>query len=123
MAITGKRNRSKNPNAIALKSIARRAPRIWRTEHDLRNAGFEPVRGGLPEVMAASRLRRLARQLVAARKRAGLTRAEVARRMGTTAAAVSQMEREHPGNVTIDALNRFARAVGAELRVALVSDK
>ncbi|HEY3246149.1 MAG TPA: helix-turn-helix domain-containing protein [Phycisphaerae bacterium] len=89
----------------------------------MRKAGFEPVRGGLAEALAASRLRRLARQLAAARKRAGLTRAEVARRMGTTAAIVGQIEREYSGNITIDALNRFALAVGAELKLALVLDK
>jgi transcriptional regulator with XRE-family HTH domain len=54
-----------------------------------------------------------------ARKRAGLTQAQVARRMGTTASAVCRMESESPGNLTLETLDRYAGAVGAEFSLSI----
>src|SRR5262249_59357069 len=47
-----------------------------------------------PRILAAAeRTRALVRELAEARERAGLTQAEVARRMGTTQPAVARLER------------------------------
>jgi len=102
-----------------LERIARTAPRRWRTDAALKRAGFRPVRGGLIDALRASRLARLTRELAAARRRAGLTQAAVARLIGTTASAVSRMESDHPGNLTIATIDRYARAVNAELLLAV----
>lgn len=102
-----------------LESTARPAPRTWRSPKALREAGFVAVRGGLPAALAASRMRRLARQMVALRKRAGLTRAQVARRMNTTTSYVARMETDTPMNLTLATLEQFARAIGADFCLAM----
>ena len=107
-------------DSASLERVARLAPKAWRSEKALVRAGFLPVRGGLREAMAASRAARLGRRMAALRKKAGLTQAQVARRMGTTASAVSRMESADSGNLTLDSLERYARAVGAEMRLSLI---
>jgi ribosome-binding protein aMBF1 (putative translation factor) len=102
-----------------LERIAYHAPRAWRSEQALKRTGFKPVAGGLREAVAASRLLRLVRQMAHARRRAGLSQAQVARRMGTTASAVSRMESDSPGNLTLDTVERYAHAVGAELSLSI----
>ncbi|MCA1726409.1 MAG: helix-turn-helix transcriptional regulator [Actinobacteria bacterium] len=59
---------------------------------------------------------RLARALERTRRKAGLTQAEVAARMGTTQSAVSRAE---SGRVmpTIEFVDRFARATGQPLEL------
>jgi DNA-binding XRE family transcriptional regulator len=59
-----------------------------------------------------------ARELVAARARAGLTQAEVAVRMGTTQSTVARMEsgKRPPSMRTVQ---RYAQAVGARVVVRL----
>jgi len=58
------------------------------------------------------------RMLVGARARAGLSQAELARRMGTTESAIARLE---SGKVTpsMATLRRFAEATGSRLKVAL----
>lgn len=102
-----------------LNRIARRAPRAWRSERALTRAGFKTVAGDVSAALAASRLRRLVRQMAQARRSAGLTQSQVARRMGTTSSAVSRMESENPGNLTLNTLERYATAVGAELSLSI----
>lgn len=102
-----------------LESIARTAPKRWRTRADLRRAGFRRVAGGLPQALRAARLARLTQEMKRIRRQAGLTQAEVARRMGTSASVVSRMESEQAGNLTLATLQRFADAVGARLRLSL----
>jgi DNA-binding transcriptional regulator YiaG len=60
----------------------------------------------------------LARELVGARAKAKLSQSEVARRMGTSQSAVARMEsgRKMPSTAS---LQKYARAVGRELRIAL----
>jgi DNA-binding transcriptional regulator YiaG len=60
----------------------------------------------------------LARELIGARAKAKLTQGEVARRMGTSQSAVARMEsgRKMPSTAS---LQKYARAVGRELRIAL----
>lgn len=60
----------------------------------------------------------LANELIGARAKAKLSQAEVARRMGTSQSAVARMEsgRKMPST---SSLQKYARAVGRELRIAL----
>jgi predicted transcriptional regulator len=59
-----------------------------------------------------------ARELIAARARAGLTQSEVAQRMGTTQSAVARLE---GGKVapSIRSLQRYAQAIGCRLALRL----
>lgn len=59
----------------------------------------------------------VAAALIAARKRAGLSQAEVAVRMGTTQSAVARMEGGSPTSVLT--LRKYARATGSRLKVSL----
>lgn len=64
--------------------------------------------------------------LVAARARAGLSQADVARRMGTKVPAISRLEsgggaKKH--SPSISTLRRYARAVGCQLEVRLKPEK
>ena len=63
----------------------------------------------------------LARELIAARTRAGLTQAELAKRMGTTQSAVARMEsgRQLP---SLKTLHRYAAATGTRPLVRLVAE-
>ena len=56
--------------------------------------------------------------LIQARARAGLSQAEVARRMGTTQSAIARLE---SGRVTpsLHTLRRYAEATGARVRIVL----
>ncbi|HEV2134950.1 MAG TPA: helix-turn-helix transcriptional regulator [Terracidiphilus sp.] len=58
----------------------------------------------------------IARAVIAARKRAGLTQTELARRMGTTQPAVTRMEsgRVQP---SLRTLQRLAKATGSRLLI------
>lgn len=60
----------------------------------------------------------IARALIEARARAGLSQSELARRMDTTQSVVARMEsgRHLPSTRS---LQRYARAVGAKLNIAL----
>lgn len=62
----------------------------------------------------------VARQLILARQRAGLSQAEVARRMGTTQSAVARLE-SGARLPALRSLKRYAEAVGCrvEFRVLL----
>jgi len=63
---------------------------------------------------------RLARELLAARARAGLTQEQVAASMGTTKSAVSRLEGPGTHSPSVETLKRYARAVGCEVEVRLV---
>lgn len=56
--------------------------------------------------------------LKSAREQAGLTQAEVARRLGTHKSAISRME-HHADNIRLTTLQRFAEAVGCFLSLEL----
>ncbi len=79
----------------------------------MRNAEYREAYEGLaPEF-------ELARELIAARVRANLSQAEVAKRMGTTQSVIARLEsgRQHP---TTRTLKRFAEATGSRLKLTLV---
>lgn len=61
----------------------------------------------------------MARELIAARTRAGLTQADVAERMGTTQSTVARLE---AGNAapSMRSVQRYAQAVGCRAVVRLV---
>jgi predicted transcriptional regulator len=61
----------------------------------------------------------IARQLIAARNRAGLSQAEVARRMRTTQSTIARLESGH-GLPAMSSLQRYASAIGRRLEVRLV---
>ena len=62
-------------------------------------------------------------QLLKARARAGLTQEAVAERMGTTKSAVSRLEGPGRHAPSLSTLQRYAKAVGCELRISLVPQK
>ena len=67
----------------------------------------------------------LLREMLKARKEAGLSQAEVARRMGTKASAVTRLEsslssgRHSP---SVDTLRKYAEAVGCRLEIHFVPE-
>jgi HTH-type transcriptional regulator/antitoxin HipB len=56
--------------------------------------------------------------LLSARQQAGLTQAEVARRLGTHKSAISRMEK-HAEDIRLSTLQRYAEAVGCFLSLEL----
>ena len=60
----------------------------------------------------------MARELIAARGRAGLTQGEVAQRMGTTQSAVARLE-SGTRMPSLRTVQRYASAIGARARVRL----
>ncbi len=61
----------------------------------------------------------MARELIAARTRAGLTQADVAERMGTTQSAVARLEGGKAAP-SLRSVQRYAQAVGCRAVVRLV---
>ena len=59
----------------------------------------------------------LARELIAARAKAKLTQAQVARRMGTSQSAVARIESGRTPSLT--SLRKYARAVGRKVEIKL----
>lgn len=60
----------------------------------------------------------IARELIQARTRTGLTQEEVARRMGTTQSAVARMESGKPVP-SLRSLQRYAKATGSKVKISL----
>ena len=61
--------------------------------------------------------------LIAARKAAGLSQAEVAKRMGTKPPAIARLESaggKHKPSPTLNTLRRYATAVGCKLEIKLL---
>ena len=80
----------------------------WREDEEYRTA-YEALE---PEFA-------LAKELIAARGRAGLTQADVAARMGTTQSVVARIESgRNPPN--LKTLEKYARAVGMRVSVRLL---
>ena len=65
----------------------------------------------------------LLRQMLRARTRAGLSQADVAKRMGTHGPAITRLESALSGgrhSPSLDTLKRYAKAVGCELQVRFI---
>ena len=86
--------------------------RAW-LEQELKTPGF---RAGLEKARAR---RRVALQIYKARKRAGVSQPELARRLHTSQAAVSRMEAGDQ-NMTIDIIENIARALGGRFEGHIV---
>ena len=80
----------------------------------------EPVFPGIREM--ADRRRALSDGLVTERVRLGLTQTEVAARMGTSQSAVARLEAGE-GDIRLSTLERYASAIGMELRFDLKRGK
>jgi len=80
----------------------------------LRREGFLEAYQGLEEEYA------LAREMLSARSRSGLTQEAVATRMGTTKSAVSRLESGGKHAPSLTTIKKYARAVGCRLRIKLV---
>lgn len=68
----------------------------------------------------------LFRELLLARRRAGLTQAQVAKKMGTKPPSITRLETALSGNrhsPTIATLKKYAQAVGCKLEVHLLPEK
>jgi transcriptional regulator with XRE-family HTH domain len=65
----------------------------------------------------------LARQMLQARARAGMTQDDVAARMGTTKSAISRLEAAGRHAPSLTTLKRYAEAVGCDLQIRLVRRK
>ena len=67
----------------------------------------------------------LLREMLKARKEAGLSQAEVAERMGTKAPAVTRLESSLANgkhSPSVETLRKYAEAVGCRLEIHLVSE-
>ncbi len=68
----------------------------------------------------------LLRQMLKARERSGLSQAEIAKRMGTKAPAITRLETSLTNgkhSPSLATLRKYARAVGCELQVRLIKPK
>lgn len=86
--------------------------REW-LDQELRTPGFKE---GVEKARAR---RRVARQIYEARKRAGVSQPELARRLHTSQAAISRMEAGDQ-NMTIDIVENIARALGGRFEGHIV---
>jgi antitoxin HicB len=72
------------------------------------------------EVTAAAIKRVISRQLTAAMKEKGLSKAEMARRMHTSRAALNRLLDPENDSVTLNTLQKAAIVIGREVRLELV---
>ncbi|HOE12069.1 MAG TPA: helix-turn-helix transcriptional regulator [bacterium] len=75
--------------------------------------GFQEAYNALEDEYA------LAREMLSARSRAGLTQEAVAHRMGTTKSAVSRLEGANRHAPSLASLKKYAEAVGCTLKIRL----
>lgn len=65
----------------------------------------------------------VAREMLAARERAGLTQEAVAQRMGTSKSTVSRLESAGRHSPSLTSLRKFAKAVGCRVEIRLISQR
>ena len=82
----------------------------------LKRQKFREAYEGLAEEYA------LAREMLGARSRSGLTQEAVAELMGTTKSAVSRLEAGGKHAPSLTTLKKYAHAVGCRLQIKLVPD-
>jgi len=83
-------------------------------EKALKRQGFRKAYEELEEEHA------LTRELLGARLRAGMTQEDVAEYMGTTKSAVSRLEAAGKHSPSVTTLQKYAQAVGCDIRITLV---
>jgi predicted transcriptional regulator len=77
---------------------------------------------GFREMAESARRQELLAELIAQRRAAGLSQAEVADRMGTSQPAVARVE-AGAVDVRLSTLRRYAEAVGRRLEVRLTAER
>jgi DNA-binding XRE family transcriptional regulator len=82
----------------------------------LKKEKFKEAYDGLAEEYA------LAREMLAARARSGLTQEAVAELMGTTKSAVSRLEAGGKHAPSLTTLKKYAHAVGCRLEIKLIPE-
>lgn len=85
-------------------------------EKALKRQEFREAYEGLAEEYA------LAREMLAARSRSGLTQEAVAELMGTTKSAVSRLEAGGKHAPSLTTLKKYAHAVGCRLEIKLIPE-
>jgi len=66
---------------------------------------------------------RVAEKIIKARTRVRMTQAELARKIGTKAPAISRLESPGYGKASVAALKKVAHALNCELKIKLVPKK
>ena len=128
MAVAIRKKRMTNDTASARRDSSRA---LRRTRDVRRNRKVNPRQGpslerflrevGIFEEAAACAIKEvLIFQIEAAMKRRAITKAEMARRMATSRAALDRLLDPDNPSVTLATLFRAASALGSELRIALV---
>ncbi|MBI3299435.1 MAG: helix-turn-helix transcriptional regulator [Elusimicrobia bacterium] len=87
--------------------------RDWFAEEEAKDPNF---RASVEKAMAR---RRVAQQIYDARTKAGVSQPELARRLGTSQAAISRME-AGAQNMTIDIIESVARALGGRFESQII---
>ncbi|MFZ4803530.1 MAG: helix-turn-helix transcriptional regulator [Synechococcus lacustris] len=87
---------------------------------EVERARVEKIPGYLEARQEAAVEFRLLRQLLDARKQAGLTQEEVALRMGTTRSAISRLEAARKHLPALTTLRRYAEVLGCDVEINLV---
>jgi transcriptional regulator with XRE-family HTH domain len=82
------------------------------TKRWMKEPGFKEGYDALEEEFS------LASQFIEARTRAGLTQAELAKRMGTSQSTIARLE-SGTAKPSLSTLRRFAQATGARVRITL----
>jgi DNA-binding XRE family transcriptional regulator len=85
-------------------------------DKSMKREGFKKAYDDLEEEYA------LAREMLAARARLGLSQEAVAEIMGTTKSAISRLEAAGKHAPSMTTLKRYAHAVGCHLEIKLVPD-
>lgn len=80
---------------------------------------FLEEQGILEEVTARAHKRLLAMQMAEAMEQAGLTKSELAARLQTSRSQLDRLLQPDNTAVTLESLERMARAVGRQLKVEL----
>ena len=89
-----------------------------KSEDELERDAYFNDPANADEVNAMFERFRLREELYKARHEAGLSQAELAKRMGTSQTYIAALERGRK-NVTFDTLSKFARACGKSLSIKL----
>ena len=92
--------------------------RLGKPWNELRDEWYAEDPGMEARVRAGVEQLRLAAKLHEARKKAGLTQEQVAERMQVNRAYVSRLE-NHPENIKLATLSKYAMAVGMRVEIAL----
>jgi DNA-binding XRE family transcriptional regulator len=103
------------------RELARRYKPVTETEEDRKRLFEDPELKAAYDALEEEYVALDA--LLKARKEAGLTQAQVAERMGTTASAVARLEGaivREKHSPTFATLKKYARACGKSLRITLV---